>query len=84
MNATKFIKSFGLYREHVKRETIAVTCHGRTSGFFVSEEDYKEYLRLKTYAQKAYSIRDLSEDTLKSLASSEMDSSRDHLNALMD
>lgn len=84
VSATDFVKHFGQYRERVQREAIAVTSHGRTSGFFVSEEDYKEYLQLKANARKAYSINDLPEDTVKSLASSVMDSSHDHLNALMD
>lgn len=84
VSATDFVKHFGQYRERVQREAIAVTSHGRTSGFFVSEEDYKEYLHLKASARKAYSISELPEDTIRLLASSAMDSSHDHLNALMD
>lgn len=83
VSATDFVKHFGQYRERVQREAIAVTSHGRTSGFFVSEEEYNEYLKLKANARKVYNINDLPEDTIKSLATSVMNSSHDHLNELM-
>lgn len=84
VSATDFVKHFGQYRERVQREAIAVTSHGRTSGFFVSEEEYKEYLQLKANARKAHTINDLPEDTIRLLTSSVMDSSHDPLNALLD
>ncbi|QSB02013.1 type II toxin-antitoxin system Phd/YefM family antitoxin [Methylomonas sp. EFPC1] len=84
VSETDFVKHFGQYRERVQREAIAVTSHGRTSGFFVSEEEYKEYLQLKANARKAYSISDLPKDTIKSLATSVMNSSHDHLKEFMD
>lgn len=84
VSATNFVKNFGQYRERVQREAIAVTSHGRTSGYFVSEEEYKEYLRLKASERKAVTISELPPESINALASSKMDSSHDDLNALMD
>lgn len=82
--ATKFVKNFGQYKEQVQREAIAITSHGRTSGYFVSEHDFKEYLLLKEHSRKAYHISELPEETVSAIADAEMNSAHDHLNSLMD
>jgi len=84
VSATDFVKHFGQYRERVQREIIAITSHGRTSGYFVSEEEYKEYTLLKEQKRKAYSLSELPDTTLNALSTVEMNSQHDHLNALMD
>jgi PHD/YefM family antitoxin component YafN of YafNO toxin-antitoxin module len=82
--ATEFVKNFGQYKERAQREAIAVTSHGRTSGYFVSEHEYLEYMLLKTRARHAYHISELPEETISALAKAEMGPSHDHLNALLD
>lgn len=82
--ATKFVKNFGQYKEQVQREAIAITSHGRTSGYFVSEHDFKEYLSLKAQSRHAYHISELPEQTVSAMATAQMDSAHDHLNSLMD
>jgi hypothetical protein len=37
--ATEFARNFGLYREMVQRETIAVKVHDRITGYFLSARD---------------------------------------------
>ena len=83
VSATDFVKHFGQYRERVQREIIAITSHGRTSGYFVSEQEYKEYALLKEQQRKAYTLSELPESTLNALSSVEMDSRHDHLNTLV-
>jgi PHD/YefM family antitoxin component YafN of YafNO toxin-antitoxin module len=82
--ATKFVKNFGQYREQVQREAIAITSHGRTSGYFLSEHEYMEYLQLKANSRKAFNISELPEETINALATVQMDTTQDHLNSLMD
>jgi PHD/YefM family antitoxin component YafN of YafNO toxin-antitoxin module len=82
--ATKFVKNFGQYREQAQREVIAITSHGRTSGYFLSEHEYLDYMQLKANARKAYSASELPEDTINALATVQMNSSHDYLNSLMD
>lgn len=82
--ATKFVKNFGQYKEQVQREAIAITSHGRTSGYFVSEHDFKEYLLLKAQSRHAYHISELPEETISAIATAKMSTSHDHLNSLLD
>lgn len=78
--ATEFVKNFGQYKERAQREAIAVTSHGRTSGYFLSEHEYKQ---LTARARQAYHVSELPEDTVAAIAKAEMDPVHDHLNALM-
>ena len=47
VSATEFARNFGQYREIVQREPVAVTSHGRTTGYFVSPVEYEELQRYK-------------------------------------
>jgi hypothetical protein len=49
-----FATDFRQYCEHVQRESIAVTSHSRTNGYFVSEDEYKEHMKLKQQKRNAY------------------------------
>lgn len=82
--ATEFAKNFGRYKELAQREPVAITSHGRTSGYFISEHEYLEYQRLKERARRAYHISELPEETIAALAEARMDPAHDHLNALLD
>jgi len=82
--ATKFVKNFGQYKEQVQREAIAITSHGRTSGYFVSEHDFKEYMLLKAHSRHAYHISELPEDTISSIATAKLNLSHEQLNSLLD
>jgi len=82
--ATEFAKNFGRYKEIAQREPLAITVHGRTSGYFMSEHEYAEYQRLKTKAaRRALHISELSEETVMAISTARMDSKHDHLNKLM-
>jgi PHD/YefM family antitoxin component YafN of YafNO toxin-antitoxin module len=81
ITASEFVKNFGQYKERAQREVIAVTSHGRTSGYFMSEQEYK---LLMSQSRQAYHVSELSETTLAAIATAQMDSRHDHLNALMD
>lgn len=82
--ATEFSKNFGRYREIVQRETVAVTSHERVTGYFVSSNDYEEFMRIKAIMPKAYAVEELSEETIKAIAFSKMSARHDHLNSLLD
>jgi PHD/YefM family antitoxin component YafN of YafNO toxin-antitoxin module len=81
---TEFVKQFGRYKEIAQREAVAITSHGRTSGYFMSEHEYAEYQRLKASSRHAYHVSELPEQTVRALASARMDASHDHLNSLLD
>jgi prevent-host-death family protein len=82
--ATEFTRNFGLYREIVQREPVAVTSHGRPTGYFVSSIEYEELQRYKAMARQSFATTDLTQEEVKAIASGRMSPEHDHLNALLD
>lgn len=82
--ASEFSKNFGKYRETVQREPVAVTAHERVTGYFVSANEYEEYIRVKARMPKAYAVEELSQETIQAIAHARMDARHDHLDALLD
>ena len=52
VTASQFVKHFGEDKEKVQRQPTAIISHGRTSGYFVSQHEYDEYLKLKSQARQ--------------------------------
>lgn len=84
VSATDFVKQFGQYRQRIQSGAIAITIHGRISGYFLSENEFNEYMLLKKQKRKAFTLAELPESTIAALSTAEMDSAHDHLNGLMD
>lgn len=82
--ATEFTRNFGQYREIAQREPVAVTSHGRPTGYFVSVVEFQELQRLKTHARRSRAVVDLTAEEIEQIASSRMAPEHDHLNALLD
>ena len=82
--ATEFARNFGQYREIAQREPIAVTSHGRPTGYFVSPVEFEEMQRLKAYVRRSRAVADLTEQEIDQIAASRMAPEHDHLNALLD
>jgi hypothetical protein len=82
--ATVFAKHFGRYKEIAQREPVAITSHGRTTGYFVAEHEYAEYQRLKALSRRVYHVSELPGETIEALGSARMDAAHDHLNKLLD
>jgi prevent-host-death family protein len=82
--ASEFAKNFGEYREHALRGPIAVTSHGRTTGYFISAEMFEEFLRIRKMSRRAYKVEELPESTIRAMAKSRMDKKYDYLNKLLD
>ena len=84
VSATEFAKHFGRYKEEAQREPIAITSHGRTSGYFLSSHEFEEYQRLKNLARRAYHISELPDDIAAAIEKASMDPAHDHLDRLLD
>lgn len=82
--SAEFAKNFGRYKEIAQREPVAITSHGRTSGYFVSEHEYAEYQKLKALSRRAYHISELPEATIRAMTTAQMKPEHNHLNALLD
>ncbi len=83
VTASQFVKHFGEDKEKLQRQPTAITSHGRTSGYFVSQHEYDEYLKLKSQARQVYGLDDLTDSTIDALSKAEMNAEHNHLNALM-
>jgi prevent-host-death family protein len=82
--ATEFARNFGQYREIVQREPIAVTSHGRATGYFVSPIEFEEMQRLKALSRRSLAVADMTPAEIDEIAASRMAPEHDHLNALLD
>lgn len=83
VTATEFAKNFGRYKEAAQREPVAITSHGRTSGFFVAAQEYAELQRLRALERRAYRIADLPVDLAEAIESAQMRPEHNHLNDLL-
>lgn len=84
VTATEFARNFGRFREEVQREPIAITSHGRTTGYFLSAHDYAEYQRLKAQARQVFHVSELPDDVDDAIEATRMDPEHDALNRLLD
>jgi PHD/YefM family antitoxin component YafN of YafNO toxin-antitoxin module len=84
VTATEFAKNFGRYREEAQREPVAITSHGRTSGYFVSPHEYAELERLRAFERRVHRIEELPASVVQAIAEAKMDPKHEHLNALLD
>lgn len=84
VTATEFAKNFGRYREEAQREPVAITSHGRTTGYFVSPHEFAELERLRAYERRAYRIEDVPDEVFEAITTATMDPRHEHLNRLLD
>jgi prevent-host-death family protein len=81
---TEFTRNFGVYREIVQREAVAVTSHGRPTGYFISALEYEELQRLRAKVRRVRRIEEFSEEEIEEMAAIRMSPEHDHLNSLLD
>ena len=80
--ATEFTRNFGRYQMLAQREPIAVTSHGRTTGYFIAAEDYESFKRFKE-SRRSFATADLPEAKAKAIAAVRMDDRHAQLDALL-
>jgi len=81
--ATEFAKRFGRYKEEAQREPVAITSHGRISGYFVSAREYAELERLRAFERRVYRLDNLPAEIADAIEVAQMDSAHGHLNELL-
>lgn len=81
--ASEFTRNFGHYRMVAQRETVAVSSHGRVTGYFVAPEEYEAFQRFKAQ-RRSFATTDLSDAEAEAIAATRMDDRHAHLDALLD
>jgi PHD/YefM family antitoxin component YafN of YafNO toxin-antitoxin module len=81
--ASEFTRNFGRYQMLAQREPIAVTSHGRTTGYFIAAEDYEAFKQYKE-SRRSFATAELSEEKANAISASRMDPRHAHLDAMPD
>jgi PHD/YefM family antitoxin component YafN of YafNO toxin-antitoxin module len=81
--ASEFTRNFGRYQMLAQRDPVAVTSHGRTTGYFIAAEDYEAFKRFRDQ-RRSFATLDLPEDKAAAISASRMDERHAHLDAMLD
>ncbi|WP_204215746.1 type II toxin-antitoxin system Phd/YefM family antitoxin [Microvirga pudoricolor] len=84
VRATDFVRNFAQIQHDIRREAIAVTSHGRTTGVLISPDDYAELESLRAKARQSLRVENLPDDVVRGLRETAMDRRHSSLNDLMD
>ena len=81
--ASEFTRNFGRYRMRAQREAVAISSHGRITGYFVAAEEYEEFKRFQE-SRRSFATADLPEEKIKGIRAPRMDARHAHLDKLLD
>ncbi len=81
--ASEFTRNFGRYQKLVQREPVAVTSHGRTTGYCIAAEDYEVFKRYKA-SRRSFATLELPEEKARAISAARMDERHAHLDAILD
>jgi PHD/YefM family antitoxin component YafN of YafNO toxin-antitoxin module len=81
--ASEFTRNFGRYQMLAQREPVAVTSHGRTTGYFIAAEDYEAFKRFKE-SRRSFATVELPADKANAISTSRMDERHAHLDRMLD
>ncbi len=81
--ASEFTRNFGHYRMRAQREAVAVSSHGRITGYFVGPDEYEAFRRFLE-SRQSFATADLPEEKVHAIAAARMDARHAHLDALLD
>jgi PHD/YefM family antitoxin component YafN of YafNO toxin-antitoxin module len=80
--ASEFTRNFGRYQMLAQRAPVAVTSHGRTTGYFIAAEDYEAFKRFRE-SRRSFATAELSEEKARAISSARMDERHAHLDAML-
>ncbi len=81
--ASEFTRNFGRYRMLAQREAVPVSSHGQITGYFIGPDDYEDFKRFQQQ-RRSFATESLSDEKIRAIADSRMDSRHAHLDALFD
>jgi len=81
--ASEFTRNFGRYQMLAQRDPVAVTSHGRTTGYFIAAEDYEAFKRFRDQ-RRSFATIELPDDKAAAISASRMDARHAHLDAMLD
>ncbi len=70
--ASEFTRNFGRYRMQAQRAAIAVSSHGRITGYFVGPDEYEAFMRFRG-SRRSLATAERSDEKLGAIGASRMD-----------
>lgn len=80
--ASEFTRNFVRYQMLAQHEVLAVSSHGRVTGYFIAAEDYEAFRQFKD-SRRAFASADLSDEKAAAISHSRMDARHAHLDAML-
>jgi hypothetical protein len=81
--ASGFTRNFGRYRMRAQRAAVAVSSHGRVTGYFVGPDEYEEFKRFRD-SRRSFATAELPEEKAEAIRASRMDERHAHLDKILD
>ena len=81
--ATEFIKNFGRHNIAAQREPIAVTSHGRVTGYYVSAHEFEDLQKIKASMRRSFTLDTMPEELYQAILKSKVDPQYDYLNDIL-
>jgi hypothetical protein len=76
-------RNCGRYRIRAQREAVAVSSHGRITGYFIGPDEHDELKRFNE-SRRSFATAELSEERVRAIAAAGMDSRHSSLDAILD
>jgi hypothetical protein len=81
--ASEFTRNFGRYRMRAQRKPVAVSNHGRVTGYFVGRDEYEDFKRFRK-SRRSFATAELSGERVEAIRSSRMDPRHADLDRMFD
>jgi hypothetical protein len=75
--ASEFTRNFGRYRMRAQRAAVAVSSHGRITGYFIGPEEYEEFKRFRD-SRRTFATAELPAEKVEAIRASRMDKRHAH------
>lgn len=81
--ASEFTRNFGRYQMLAQREALAVSSHGRVTGYFVAADEYEAFRRFRE-SRRSFATAELSDEKANAVSASRMDTRHAHLDTMLE
>jgi hypothetical protein len=81
--ASEFAGFFGHYQMAAQRAAVAVSNHGRITGYFVAPDEYQEFKRFRE-SRRSFATSDLPDAKVRPIGASRMDARLAHRDARLE
>jgi hypothetical protein len=81
--ASEFTRNFGRYRMRAQRQAVAVSSHGRITGYFIGPDEYEEFKHFRE-SRRSFATAELPVEKVEAIRASDMDPRHADLDKLLD